>query len=740
MSRQTLNAYPQLLDSIDAPDARFGIGNPDYPDTPPIPIPPAELRSIAGVERVSVLRLLFGAEILADGGFDIERTAIATFVEGSPTFPLIRGRWPAEDAPNEVALSTGAVDIFGADLNETFQFAIAPFVETEEETEITIVEPVVVGVFGPASADGPVDSPTATSWIITSKALLEARPDIGMFQFASLWVSAGSSVEQMTRALEEQFGAVELETRAQTEAQTESIVRPEAYAVLGFGLAAALVGAIITSLAIARQMANNQDAVALLAIGLRRAQRAAQIWIQAFIAIAVGTILGFVGSLVVAAELGAIGVANAFDRSHLEARVVVVVSGAALALCMVLGAIAAASAWSSSRVERRSSVPTLAPAWVNAVMAVTPMEVRAGTALANRGTGNHRATRAAVLGVAMSVTIGVAVTVFASSLSALTSTPALYGSDFDLVAFDQYGRIDDDEISAVLLADPDVIAISQAAGANGSVDGRDAGLNGFDNFTVGPRITSGAAPVADDEVMLGRRLATRLARGVGDEVTVVVGDESRIYRIVGLGVMPDSKGDGAAFTLEGLRLLLPDAQVSSQYARLRSEADPNVSMARYGEAFACPSNCDITEPSPPADIAYLSRVGDLPRLSVAAVIVLGVAVSIHALLIVGRRSRRAIAVLRAIGATRNQVARFLLSQALIIAALAILIGVVGGLVLGRLSWNRYADGLGVVPDPRIHVAAIVVAVATLAAITTAAATIPAWRSANRPVAPELQAD
>ena len=264
---------------------------------------------------------------------------------------------------------------------------------------------------------------------------------------------------------------------------------------------------------------------------------------------------------------------------------------------------------------------------------------------------------------------------------------------------------------------------------------------GFDNFAVGPLLTSGRKPIASDEVILGRRLAQRLDVGIGDEVTVAVGAASETYRVVGRGVMPEGVGDNAAFTLEGVQRIAPAAMIGNQYVRLRDGANFDEVVKRYEQAMGCdPGNCEITTPTPPTDVAYLDRVGNFPRWSVAVVVFLGVAMSVHALLIVGRRSRRAIAILRSVGATRRQVTRFLLSQAMLIVTIAVALGVTAGVLIGRFMWGLFADDLGVVPKATYSPAAIAVSVAALMIITTAASAVPAWQSASRAVAPELRTD
>ena len=250
-------------------------------------------------------------------------------------------------------------------------------------------------------------------------------------------------------------------------------------------------------------------------------------------------------------------------------------------------------------------------------------------------------------------------------------------------------------------------------------------------------VTSGVYPSAVDEVLLGRRLARRLDVAVGDQVDVAVGDVHQTYQVVGVGLTPDQTGDGAAFTLDGIQRVFKDAEVGSQYVRLRPGAKVDEVIQQYGEA--CP-NCEIFRPAPPSDLAYLNRASDVPRWSVGFVVLLGTAISINALLIVGRRSRRSVAVLRAIGATRHQVTRYLLSQALLIVLSAVVLGVALGAIVGPFVWSRFADALGIVPSSTTDLAAVGLSIAILIVVTTAVAAVPARRAANRQVAPELRAD
>ncbi|MGH8993528.1 MAG: ABC transporter permease, partial [Acidimicrobiia bacterium] len=371
-------------------------------------------------------------------------------------------------------------------------------------------------------------------------------------------------------------------------------------------------------------------------------------------------------------------------------------------------------------------------------MAAGPLSVRVGAALAGQAGGARRAVRAAAVGSAAAVVAVVAVATFGSSLDRLASHPAFYGQDFDLAAWDGYGRFEDEAITDVLSRDPDVAAISMAADASGVVGGREASLLALSDMGLGPTVTAGRVPAADDEVVLSRRLAARLGAGVGDRLGITVGESSRRYRVVGAGVLPSGTGDGVLFTLAGLRRVAPDAEVGFQYVRVRPGGSTAAVDAHFQAAFGqCGVDC-MTRPAPPTDVSYLDRIGNLPNLLAAALAVLGVAATIHALVLVGRRNRRSLAALRAVGATRAQAARVVLVQATLVACAAAVVGVPLGWAAGRTGWRLFADDLGVVPDPTTPWLASLGVMAALFVLAHAAAVLPSRSAARTPVATALR--
>lgn len=740
----TLGAHTGLLTSIDAADVTIGIGVPEG-FGPSESVLPEQVAALDGVARMSVVRNTVGTQVSADGRFDpAGTTALIVAVEGAPALPLLRGRLPTTEAADEVALSEGAADVLGADLGDRIRYAVLTLEEVEQVEQAgadrggTIVDPVVVGVFGPSGLDGP-DQPAGPSTILASGAFLEAHPGIGTYQVASVWLADGVTTARFVRSLEAGLGSgLDVGRRSDVEADVRRAVQPEAYALLAFAGAAALAGLVITAQAIARQLATGDDEATLLALGVRRRQRAVARGGQALIAIAVGASLGIAAGVIAGRSVGATGIAATFQVTSAPGPGLVPPVTAGLGLTMAVLVAAGALSWRGARVRRPEHRAT--SGWSDRLLGSAPLGLRVGAALASRGSGAERSARTAVAGTAMSVAVIVGVIVAASSLDALTSTPALYGADYDLAAWDGYGAVEDDAITEALEDEPDVVGISITASSTGAVGGVEADLMGLSDPSIGPRLTGGRAPTSPREVVLGRRLARRLGVGIGGTATVAAGDRQEPFVVVGTGVLPGGQGDGAAFTLEGLLRVVPDAAVSSQFVRLGPDADQDAVVDRFVRTLGCMDDCELSPPSTPVDLAYLDRIGSFPRWSVGTMLAVGIAMTIHALTMVGRRSRRPLAVLRALGATRRQVAGYLVSQASLIVVTGAVAGLAIGAVAGRAVWLRVADALGVVPSPRGGVAATTLAVAVLVVLAVAVAAVPSRRAASSPAAVALHAD
>ena len=130
-----------------------------------------------------------------------------------------------------------------------------------------------------------------------------------------------------------------------------------------------------------------------------------------------------------------------------------------------------------------------------------------------------------------------------------------------------------------------------------------------------------------------------------------------------------------------------------------------------------PTYLTTQSPSVPSDVQSLERVRSTPvwlSTLLAALITLTV---VHALVAAVRSRRQEIAVLRAIGFTRRQVASAVLVQAGLIAGVGLVIGVPLGLVVGRIAWTALAERLGAVVElvtPSLALGLLAAAVVILA--------------------------
>ena len=146
------------------------------------------------------------------------------------------------------------------------------------------------------------------------------------------------------------------------------------------------------------------------------------------------------------------------------------------------------------------------------------------------------------------------------------------------------------------------------------------------------------------------------------------------------------------------------------------------------------------EPTPVPDVSNLANVRRLPYLLAGFLVVLGLGAAAHALLTVSRRRRKELAVLRAIGLTPGQTGACVAWQAVVVAGIALIIGLPLGLIVGRQAWRAVADAV-----PLIYVGPLDAGLLLLAAPVALAGLLllalpPARRAARLRTAEVLRAE
>jgi ABC-type lipoprotein release transport system permease subunit len=105
-----------------------------------------------------------------------------------------------------------------------------------------------------------------------------------------------------------------------------------------------------------------------------------------------------------------------------------------------------------------------------------------------------------------------------------------------------------------------------------------------------------------------------------------------------------------------------------------------------------------------------------------------------------RRRRRDLAVTAAIGKTRGQIQRAVVVHAVVVATMALVVGVPLGLAGGRLAWDRFAADLGVVSTLQLPLTALAIVIPSVLVGAVLVALVPASVAAHRRAGPALRTE
>jgi predicted lysophospholipase L1 biosynthesis ABC-type transport system permease subunit len=263
-------------------------------------------------------------------------------------------------------------------------------------------------------------------------------------------------------------------------------------------------------------------------------------------------------------------------------------------------------------------------------------------------------------------------------------------------------------------------------------------------------VLSGHAPRNASELALAPSTQRSLQLHVGD--TVRVGKApGRTVHVVGTAFLPSSSHTGydesGWMTLAGLRAAVgPDAFAKrpddfEDYLLLRWRPGANVAAAeRRISKVAAAHGYFSQRATLPTSVVDLGHLGSVPLVLAVFFALLAAATVAHALVTTVRRRRFDLAVLRSMGFTRRQ-SRFAIAwQAMLLAAIGLLVGVPLGLVMGRVVWRWVADEYPVAYVPPIAALAVLVIVPVALIVAQALAAGPAHAAARIRPAQTLRAE
>jgi ABC-type lipoprotein release transport system permease subunit len=580
--------------------------------------------------------------------------------------------------------------------------------------------------------------------IVPTRAFVDEYSDrIGSFSGAVLRVRTehgASDIPQVVAAARrifgtnEQFGTLGLAIEGQGAQGAIDVTTAALWILAGV---AALAGLVAIAIALARYMAYVAvDQGTLSALGLRRRQRWAAIFVSA-VPIALGAAVLAVVGAVVASPLFPIGVArDAEPTPGVDVDALALGAGFLAVLAMVLGVGAVAAVVTTARRETDFSRPALPTAAASRAGLPSTMATGIGFALERgQGAGGGVPVRSSLAGASFGVLGVVAALLFAASLDHLVTTPRLFGWTWDVIAIDTSANVAPCVPTRAFARDPAIAAVTSLCLGNLEVDGQPVGAYGFRPIRghIGPAIVEGRAPRAADEVALGASTLANVGKQVGDSVRVTPGRGSRRFRIVGRSVFPTISisdplplADGAVFTAGAMQRTFA---ISDGFllVRLRANVDHTQALARLereGGGFKPVGS------TTPAEVERLRQIDRFPALLAAFAAGVALVAIGYALVTAVRRRGRDLAILKTLGYRRAQVRATVAWHATTVAVIGLAVGIPLGIVVGRLVWGQVADGLGVSTSATIPVPALlVVAVAALLLVNVIAA-LPARSAAH----------
>ncbi len=568
------------------------------------------------------------------------------------------------------------------------------------------------------------------------------------------------------------------------EDQVNQSIEPEATALAVFGAIALLAGLLIPGQAVGRLLAQNESEAAVLrALGAGPGALVLDSLTGIMMAIGAGAVLA-VGVAIAVSPLSPLGpVRSVYPGRGLAVDVTVLGPGAAL-LVVCTGGVALALAARSVRSTQRhgTSGDRALPSAIARLLARTgaPSPVLTGARFAlEPGRGRTAVpVRSVLLANVLAVVIVAATFNFGSGLSTLVSHPRLYGWNWDYAL---QGYPVPPQSLSLLAKDPLVAAWSGVDFVNVEIDGQTVPvLISTPNARVSPPVLTGHALEAGDQIVLGGATLAALHKRVGQRVSVSYGDRSDApfyvpptsLVIVGTATLPTvgepqalhtSMGTGAmiaasvqplAFqkateqpvaTLNGpgevFVRLQTRASMAAGLASLRHIADVGTKAFQalpvqyYNGQFV-----DVLSVQFPTQIENYRSSGAAPDL-LAGSLALGAVVALGLSLVASvRRRRRDLALLKALGFTRAQLAWTVAWQSTIAVTVGVVAGLPAGTALGRWLWDLFARSISAVPDAPVPALSLLLVAAAAFVLANAVAAIPGAYAARTPAALVLRAE
>ena len=676
---------------------------------------------------------------------------------------LVAGRMPTQSAPDEVLASYNLAQDYGVHIGTVIHIPLYASSQAQAVISGADVAPsgptVAVHVVGFEAAELEFPSGQAPEYdLFTTQAFARAVNTHTVLASVYL-VRLRHGTADLPRFAAD-VSALHLIYVSNQDTSADAVaasIHPQAVGWWVLAALAALAALAVIGQALGRQsVVESEEYPTLVALGLPRRQL-----------VVLGTARNLLVALVGAAGAVVVAVALSPLTPVGEARLAEPSTGLSFdPLILLVGALAivvvvlALGAWPAVRAARVQigvdRAPDAHPSLIVARFTSTgapPSAVIGVRHALERGRGAASVpVGTALFGTALAVMALCATAVFGASLSHLTTTPALYGSDYQLI-FSNIGGGGGNPTSLLtsLKADRSLTAIME-------VSRDEVEINGTSVFAVtgksvrGPLLLSvvgGRLPAANGEISLGTTTLHRVGAHVVSVVRVTVqrptgGTRTASFRVVGTASFPSDAGlgglgTGAAFTFGGyLHAICPPG--SAQRA-CTNAVTANQSFAVLARTAGGPqgraavtgyvSRGIAIRPSAPVSLINFGEAVNFPLIVGVMLALFGLATLLHLLVVSVDRRRREIGLLKALGFVNRQVGAAVCWQATTVAFVGIVVGIPLGIVVGQAVWRAFATNLGVVPVATLSVWLLIALGAGVLVVANLLAVAPALVARSR---------
>jgi len=550
----------------------------------------------------------------------------------------------------------------------------------------------------------------------------------------------------------------------------QSTVTPVAVALAVFGGIAGLALLVIAGLMISRLMgARGEQTETLRALGADRAT----MMVDQLLGVAAALVVGGLTAVVVAVALSPLTPLGPVRKVYPYSGVAfdwTVLGWGLAAMFVLLGGVGfalarrevrrATSRGARSSWPRESSLARSLAGWG------LPVSIVTGVRFAIEPGRGRNATpvRSALVGAVLATAVLATTVTFGASLNSLVSHPPLYGWNWDYALISSFAGAEDlpgPQVTRLLDRDPAIGAWSGIYVTQAKLDGqRVAVLAEKPRATVAPPLLSGHGVESASQIVLGPATLAALHKRVGQTVTFSNGaTQPTMLLIVGTATNPALGQNGgmgvgavasssdfpvALLNIQGASIPGPNAILVRVRAGVASSVAYRSLVKINAEVNAIPNAAGlgggVISNLRPIQIVNFHSMGTTPTvfagaLAAGALISLGLTVATSV-----RRRRRDLALLKALGLTRRQLAAAISWQATVAALLGVVLGIPLGVAAGRELWVLFAHGIYAVPRPAVPGLTLFMVGLGALVFANLVAALPGRIAARTPVALVLRAE